>query len=304
MTCGVGFGSDVVEKAIAKTGFSGYKLCRAENGVSTEVYRMEKDSQVLYLRVGHEGLSLWPEAEAHRRCREKGVPVPEIVYYEEDNPTVERSIMITTEIKGLPVKGRENSPEIFREAGRNLARLNSVSIEGIGWIKNDPGVREFMARGLDYNDFILDDMDKKMAKLIDLGIFDSSVAKRTIKYVQEKAGILLEYRGQGNLAHGDFDLNHIFADKGKFSGIIDLGDVRSTSLFHDLAHFYTYAREHFSDLVTGYQEITQLGVDHEERIKTEAVVLAIGKLWWVGENRINKLTQKRADYKMIRELVG
>ena len=64
------------------------------------------------------------------------------------------------------------------------------------------------------------------------------------------------------------------------------------------------SKKYFSDLVTGYQEITQLGVDHEERIKTEAVVLAIGKLWWVGENRINKLTQKRADYKMIRELVG
>lgn len=299
-----GFGAEIVEKAIAIPDYSGYKLSRAENGVSTEVYRMEEGSKVLYLRVGSEGSSLWPEAEAHRRCREKGVLVPEIVYFEEENPNLKRSIMITTEIKGQPIVGEEISAEIIREAGRNLALINSIPIDGIGCINNDQGIHELRARGIDYNDFILDDMDEKMAKLIGFGLFDKNLAKRTVKHIQERAGILLEYRGQGNLAHGDFDLGHIFAHDGKFSGIIDLGDIRSTSPFHDLAHFYTYARRHFLDLVSGYQEVTQLGMDYEDRIKAEAVVLAVGKLWWVGENRINKLSQKRADYEMIRELVG
>jgi len=304
MTRRVGFGAEIVEKAIVIPDFSGYILSRAENGVSTEVYRMEKDSKILYLRVGPEGSSLWPEAEAHRICRENGVLVPEVVGFEEMNPSLKRSIMITTEIMGKPINEEVVSTETIREAGRNLALINGIQVNGIGWINDDPGIHELKARGFDYNDFILDDMDEKMAKLIGFGLFDKNLAERTVKYVQERAGILLQYREQGNLAHGDFDLNHIFSHDGKFSGIIDLGDIRSTSPFHDLAHFYTYARRHYSDLISGYQETSPLGIDDEENIKTEAVVQTISKLCWVGENRINKLTQKRADYKMIRELVG
>jgi len=304
MTRPKGFGAETARKAVAIWGFDGYELSRAEKGVSTEVYRLEKGSIILYLRIGPKGSSLWPEAEAYRRCREIGVLVPEVVHYEDNNQVLKRSIMITTEIKGHPLAEGEISTTVVREAGRNLAILNSIPIEGIGWMNNDPGIRELRARGLDYEDFILDDMDEKMAKLIAFGLFDNNFALRTVNHIRERAGILLEYRKQGNLAHGDFDFNHIFANKGKLSGIIDFGDIRSTSPFHDLAHFYVYARKHYSDLVSGYKEVTRLGVDFEERVRAEAVVLAVGKLWWVGENKINKLTQNRADYKIIRELVG
>jgi len=301
MTRREGFGAEVVEKAIAVQDFSGFTLTRASNGVSTEVYRMEKGPIVLYLRVANGESSLWPEAEAHRRCREKGVLVPEIIFFDEKNPVLNRSVMITSEIPGQPWS-EEGSAKVIREAGRNLALINSIPIDGIGWMNDDPEIRRLTGRGTSYDDFILDNIDKKVAKLIGFGLFDDSMAKRTIQYIQKRAGILREYQ-HGGLAHGDFDLSHIFTHNGQFSGIIDFGDIRSTSLYHDLAHFFTYARKHFPDLLVGYLETTKLNNDYEERIRIEAVVMAVGKLCWVGEKRINKLNQNRADYKMIRELV-
>ena len=35
---------------------------------------------------------------------------------------------------------------------------------------------------------------------------------------------------------------------------IDFGDIRCTSVYHDLAHFYTYAPKYFEDVFEGYTE--------------------------------------------------
>jgi hypothetical protein len=50
-------------------------------------------------------------------------------------------------------------------------------------------------------------------------------------------GFTLIKRKYAYLAHGDFDLTHIFQRNGHYTGIIDFGEIMGSSPFYDLGHF-------------------------------------------------------------------
>ena len=74
---------------------------QVEVGVSTHVYRIRRDATVFYLRVlPEEDGSFAPEVRVHTLLRERNVKVPEVVYFEHYNQPLQRSVMVTTEIRG------------------------------------------------------------------------------------------------------------------------------------------------------------------------------------------------------------
>ncbi len=110
------------------------------DGVSTDVYRLRRGDDVSYLRLLPEiGARISPEAEAHRLMRERGARVPEIHYVEDHNALLGRSVMITSAIAGRPVTESTLELDTLRavmfEAGRDLARINRVPVDGFGWIQ-------------------------------------------------------------------------------------------------------------------------------------------------------------------------
>lgn len=62
------------------------------------------------------------------------------------------------------------------------------------------------------------------------------------------------------LVHGDFDISHIFHTEGKYSGIIDFGEIRANNRLYDLATFASFnqSRRLYSYLLKGYCEIVPL----------------------------------------------
>jgi len=114
---------------------------RVEEGVSTYVYRIQRDASVFYLRVlPEEGASFAPEMRVHQLLRERGVKVPEVVYFEHYNQALQRSVMVTTEMRGRHIGfcSEENDlRNILIEAGKDLAVINTILVKGFGWIRRD-----------------------------------------------------------------------------------------------------------------------------------------------------------------------
>ena len=97
-------------------------------GVSTHVYRIARGDEWFYLRVLPEaGDSFSPEVRAHALLRERGVSVPEVVYFEHRNDVFGLSVMVTTEIAGQSVASRgldERTPcDCWQWRGRHLSAL-------------------------------------------------------------------------------------------------------------------------------------------------------------------------------------
>jgi hypothetical protein len=106
-----------------------------EDGISTVVYRLLRSEEVYYLRVLPEvDDSFAPEAYVHTLLRQGEVCVPQVVHFEHCNQSLHRSVMVTTEIRGQHVGHLpfgEVSANVFIQAGRDLAIINSVRVEGI-----------------------------------------------------------------------------------------------------------------------------------------------------------------------------
>ena len=260
---------------------------RVAEGISTRVYRITASSEIFYLRVlPEEGASFAPEVATHAQLRQRQVSVPEVIYFEHCNDLLQRSIMITTEIKGQPLSQSASLPEeareaILAEAGRDLACINSVSVEGFGWVQRELSERrQLEAQWPTYRAFVLERWEADLACLTKSILSTTEVT--TLERLVSQYDSYLNSEG-GCLAHGDFDPTHIYQDGGCYTGIIDFGEIRGTDRWYDLGHFHLRDGERLpfrleAPLVRGYGEIMTLPPDYEQRIRFTSSLINVRAL--------------------------
>jgi Ser/Thr protein kinase RdoA (MazF antagonist) len=261
---------------------------RAAVGVSTYVYRIFARNTTWYLRVlPEEGASFAPEAEVHTRLRQMQVRVPEVIFVEPYNELLQRSIMLTTEIPGQPLEhsqhlGEKALAEIVREAGRDLARINSLPVAGFGWVKRDTLSSDggLQAEWPTYRAFIDEYWAADLRYLAKHVLSMPEIAH--LERVRTLYDRWLDLE-QGYLVHGDFDVTHIYQDQGHYSGIIDFGEIRGAGRWYDLAQFYMREWEQLpwpleAALLRGYEEIVPLPADYEAHIHLTALFISVRAL--------------------------
>lgn len=253
-----------------------------KEGMSTYVYRIMCGTHVFYLRVlPQEGSTFAPEVEVLAILHSHGVLVPEVVYWDDRNEMVARSVMITTEIMGKEIRHDQSGaalPEILRAAGRDLAVINRVPVDGFGWIRRDaPGDAALRADVATERGFMLAQSEDY------LSILDEFLLKRRdvdmIQDVVRDHESLLD-ASHASLAHGDFDATHIFCHQERYTGIIDLGEIRGTGPYYDLGHFRFHDGETLRVdllpyLLEGYAGIAPFCPDAERRIAFDSLLVGI-----------------------------
>lgn len=256
-------------------------------GVSTHVYRIRRadNGEVFYLRVlPEEGASFAPKARVHALLRERGARAPEVVYVEDRNDVLGRAVMVTTEIKGRHIGHRRADAEIHRalvEGGRDLAIINSIPVEGFGWIKREGETGDRLeADRPSYRAFALDHLADDLALLGAYALGAREVG--TIGRVIERHAALLG-RTDARLAHGDFGVTHIYQQDGRYTGIIDFGEIRGADPLYDLGHVALHDGETLPArvlpyLLEGYQTLTPLPPDYERRLHLASLLIGVKAL--------------------------
>jgi hypothetical protein len=228
--------------------------------------------------------SFAPEVYVHEKLRAKDVKVPEVVYFEHYNEAVQRSVMVTTAIKGKHI-GRYHVNEVNRnvlvEAGRDLAIINSVPVKHFGWIKRDISeVTSLEAEFPTCRAFIFEQLEEDLAFLSEHVLNTREIM--AIREIIDRFGVWLDIE-QAWLAHGDFDATHIYQEHGRYTGIIDFGEIRGGDPFYDLGHFQMHDGETLPArmlpyLLEGYREVVHLPPDYEQRMHLSSLLIAIGAL--------------------------
>jgi aminoglycoside phosphotransferase (APT) family kinase protein len=264
---------------------------RMLEGTSTFVYRLRRGNETFYLRILPEvGDSFVAEALAHQLLRARGVRVPEVLYVEHLDAALGCSVMVTGEIPGTPLGQRPvdaRTREIVVEAGRQLALFNSVDVRGFGWIKRDQEiVSQLEADHLTFRDWMLEYLDADLAGLTRARLLDDGVAEEIRQLVARPGALSVE---AAVLAHGDFDLSHVFQLDGRYSGIIDLGEIRGADRWYDLGYVLMCDSERDAEpllpwLLEGYGLETALPADCYERIAWSSVLIAV-RAWARGLER-------------------
>lgn len=228
-------------------------------GASTYVYRIATKSKIYYIRFLPEDASFATEVLVHNTLYNAGVKVPKVIEFEDKNSETGLSVMLVDEIPGVCI---EDSPpqsdfkDILNDAGRQLALIHSIPVDGFGWIdkKSHNTLRgENQSFAEYFNEYLKSD-------LLSLNQYPfTNKEKILIKDLMIKARKMLDIE-KAVLVHGDFDISHIFHTEGSYSGIIDFGEIRGNNRLYDLATFIGFYqdRELFSFLLQGYYEISPL----------------------------------------------
>ncbi len=264
------------------------KLERVAEGVSTEVYRVWHDGDVLYLRILPEkDASFGPEALVHQLLREHGVHVPDIVYVEQRHPVVQRSVMVTTAIRGEAVvyhAAFDRLRDVIVQAGQELAVINRIPVAGFGWIRRDEGQATHLEAEFPMQRIWLNhELDGVLARLHNAAILNTDEINAIERLLVQYAALFDDT--QAYLAHGDFDVTHIYHQHGHYSGIIDFGEIRGAHQLYDIGHFAIEHHELLPWLLEGYRDVTSLPVDHIERIELTSL--------WIALRRLGRAAQKQ-----------
>ncbi len=269
---------------------------RVEEGISTYVYRIHSNNKIFYLRLLPEiGASFAPEVFVHQLLRAKGVRVPDVVYYEHYNEVLQQSLMLTTEIQGTHLghcSSQKDQKIILREAGRDLALINSTPVKHFGWIHRDySNVMRLEAEFRSFRAFIYEHLENDLL-LLEKSRMLRSGDVAAISSILERYDAWLNEE-QAWLAHGDFDVTHIYQQQGHYTGIIDFGEIRGANSFYDLGHFCMHDGETLPNLVLpylleGYKEVIALPQDYELRLRFSSLLIAIRRLAHITKKDPNR----------------
>jgi len=275
-------------------------------GCSTFVYRITTDNKTYYIRFLPEEDSFASEVLVHNELSNLGVKVPKVLYFEEKNELTNLSLMILDEIPGDCIEDKspnDSLEEILIEAGRELALLHSIPVNGFGWI-DKKSHSKLKGEKSDFEDYFCEYLKYDLDKL---RLYDfTENEKNLIKKHMHVATSFVKVE-DAVLVHGDFDISHIFHESGKYSGIIDFGEVRGNNRLYDLATFIGLYQDEksYSYLLEGYSQIYKLSEDDLysiELIALSIIVRFLGKKinhkyrnhWYkLAKRQLNRLDAKK-----------
>lgn len=237
------------------------ELESVRKGGSTYVFRIKVDKQTYYLRIFQEqDVSFAVEVKVHELLIKKGVHVPKIIHHEHKNNVVDLSIMIAEEISGKDMEDKSivlnrKFEQVLFDAGKQIALINQIEVDGFGEINRD--IQDKLVGEIKtFHDYYYENLENDIF-LLSKYTFDVH-EKKAVKDFLENGFNLLD-KDVSHLVHGDFDLSHIFQSGGKYTGIIDFGDIKGSSPLYDLGHFKTHDLiKGFESLINGYKDIQNL----------------------------------------------
>jgi aminoglycoside phosphotransferase (APT) family kinase protein len=253
---------------------------RVTEGMSTFVYRLTTPEQIFYLRILPETeASFAPEVAVHNRLRELGVRAPEIVFFEHYNPLFERSVMMTREIPGHAI-GYGDPPDhlasILLQAGRELAVINQIPMQGYGWVRRDSAELKLDAEYPSLSLWLHAHFAAPLRALTQSGALPPEQAV-LLPILLERACERFASE-PAFLAHGDFDPTHIFYDETGYQGVIDFGEIRGAHRLYDLAHFALESGDWLPLLLTGYAEVATLEEEARSQIDLMSTLIAARRM--------------------------
>jgi len=258
-------------------------VARAPTGVATQVYRVQTAPRVLYVRVAeedHEDLSV--DAALLEHLRDLGLRVPRVVHVEPFEEALGRSVLVVGEIAGEPLarcRDGRATRRVARAAGRELAVLNGVGVQGFGWVRRQPPAWPLRATSRTYAEFVTSYLPDPWSGPLGALFTVTELDRLWALVASERSRDL----GSAALAHGDFDTTHIFQVDGEYTGLIDFGEIRGTEPLFDVGHFHLWEHERtpvplLDDLLAGYGEVDPLPAGHQELVRRSATLLGLRQL--------------------------
>jgi aminoglycoside phosphotransferase (APT) family kinase protein len=231
------------------------------------------------------GLEVWMAA----RCRERGVPVPEVLACAPAPRDGWPAYIITRRLPGVPAHPvRLHAAErgaVLRQMGTYLASIHTIPVSGFGHL-----VRQgngFAGREPSLWTFLDHEIRGELGRLPDDAL---PPARRAAIYARFAAAREALDRPAAVACHGDYRLkNAVLAQENgrwRVSGVVDFEMAQAGDPAYDLAYFFYSLRSRpwteadLAAICAGYGLPYPFPPDLRQRVLLYQVLAAVGHLWW------------------------
>ncbi len=151
-----------------------------------------------------------------------------------------------------------------REAGRDLALIHQLPVRGFGFVRRDQGTWPPIGEFASYEAFIRATLPDPWPGHLRAIFTHRSLTSLLDVIEQERRRSL----ARATFTHGDFDLTHILCLSGRYTGLIDFGEMRGAEPTFDFGVFLfantgTERASLVDSLIAGYQTAVPLEDDRE-----------------------------------------
>lgn len=140
---------------------------RVLKGSSTYVYRVISNNKIYYMRFLSENGSFASEVLTHNILYSAGIKVPQVIGFEHENDLTGLSLMLLNELPGICIEVEQpcsNIKIILRDAGRQLALIHSVPVDGFGWIDKN-SYNKLKGEKSSFNEYFLEFLNSDLYSL-------------------------------------------------------------------------------------------------------------------------------------------
>lgn len=216
--------------------------------VSNQDFMLHTDTGDFVLKVGDRGV-LSAEAWACGRIRDVGVVGPDVVAFEAEPTVLPRPFLLMRRMPGVGLDvGRH---EAFIEAGRQLRLVHSIEGAGYGFLAEADDSSVPTGPQATWAD-VTAQAPNGLDELVQNDVITPDFADR-IRTTLDGLREFVRFERPGAMLHGDLKPPHVFADGGRYVGLIDWGDVAFGDPMYDLARFSINADEPTELLLRGYE---------------------------------------------------
>ncbi len=216
---------------------------RVEKGYSSQVYKADLGEETIFIRINIDKNIFEAEEIAYKLFEEKGIPVPRIITYQENPPSLGYPTIIMSKAVGKTIKESNLSEEdidaIYEEIGRLLKKIHEIKLDGFGSliVKDNELIGKFQS-WKQHCEFHSEYNTKSLIYAHENNfITDIEVAK--IKEIYQEVNSL--NLGRASFLHRDIHQGHLFVEGPHITGIIDLGAIMAGDPRYDIAMALVFA---------------------------------------------------------------
>ena len=260
---------DVARVVGAELGCRVASVARVIGSVTNTNFAVDTAAGPVVLKCGAAS-DMRAEAWACDRVRKVGVAAPEVLALDTSAAHLDLPYLLTRRLLGEP--SEPDGPALV-EAGRQLARVHGLPVDGYGFLReNAPDAPVDVGPRRAWAEVVTGALDG-LPDLVAAGVLPAGTADRLRAVVHEHPS--LARAGPAVLLHGDLHPRHVFCADGRLTGIIDWGDVAAGDPLFDLGRFSVAGPVALDALLRGYT--ADRGLDPG----TAAGVTAYRVLWAV-----------------------
>ncbi|MCG5215482.1 aminoglycoside phosphotransferase family protein [Streptosporangium sp. KLBMP 9127] len=210
-------------------------LTELAGGIDNRIYAVDSGNLIVRIRRGDRPARFASAAWAAGEMAAIGMPVPTVIWYDED-------LCIETRCPGSPLWCAGVSPDGLAaavEAGKLLRRVHTITVRGFGRLDRTgtgphPSARAWLVA-------LPPDPVADLSRLL-------ARARQALA-----AGAVLLPDGPSRLLHGDLTARHVIVDGGEVTGLVDLESVRGGDPLAEIAGWSLQEPPPLTDaLLSGY----------------------------------------------------